>query len=223
MQALVHSVCPTLQQITVHPCLYCRLLDTHGQVWISLLWGHCFFLLSPGVQKVLFCALQESVSQSCVSSGSSTVGSMAISFKRAYAIPRSAVPRALSLQQSTVDPCLHRRHSNIVLAQSLWGLWVWWAQGLFEPSECLWQLWGLILNTISPVLPSCSGFSFALGNGISFSGGIQHSPVDSCLAASCSFGVLAGGNECTSYYPAMCHFVSYFVLVMNISRLQKIK
>ena len=49
MQALVHSVCPTLQQATVHPCLYCRLLDTHGQVWISLLWGHCFFLLSPCV------------------------------------------------------------------------------------------------------------------------------------------------------------------------------
>ena len=203
-----------------HPCS--RSLPTHSSARDS--WT---FTGKSGSRswctQAFVCALQESVSQSCVSSGSSTVGSMAISFKRAYAIPRSAVPRALSLQQSTVDPCLHRRHSNIVLAQSLWGLWVWWAQGLFEPSECLWKLWGLILNTISPVLPSCSGFSFALGNGISFSGGIQHSPVDSCLAASCNFGVLAGGNECTSYYPAVCHFVSYFVLVMNISRLQKIK
>ena len=38
----------------------------------------------------------------------------------------------------------------------------WWAQGLFEPSENLWQVWGLILKAISPLLPYCWGFS-ALG------------------------------------------------------------
>ena len=38
----------------------------------------------------VFCALQESVSQSCVSSGGSMVGLMVTSSKRAYAIPRSA-------------------------------------------------------------------------------------------------------------------------------------
>ena len=99
----------------------------------------------------------------------------------------------------------------------------WCTQGLFEPSKGLWQVWGLILNMIFPLLLSYWSFSFALGCGVAFFGVIQHSPVDSCSASSCSFGVLAGGNECTSYYPAMCHFVSYFVLVMNISRLQKIK
>ena len=54
------------------PCLYCytqcpqpcsrpppthastRLLDTPRQVWVSLLWGHCSFLLGPGAHKVLF-------------------------------------------------------------------------------------------------------------------------------------------------------------------------
>ena len=35
-------------------CLHWRLLDTHRQVWFSLLWGHFFFLLAPGVHKVLF-------------------------------------------------------------------------------------------------------------------------------------------------------------------------
>ena len=40
------------------------------------------------------CALQESVSQSCVSSGGSMVGLMATPSKRAYAIPRFAAPRA---------------------------------------------------------------------------------------------------------------------------------
>ena len=48
----------------------------------------------PGVHKVIFCALQESVSQSCVSSGGS---------KRAYAIPRSATPRPLLTRISTRD------------------------------------------------------------------------------------------------------------------------
>ena len=68
-------------------------LDTHGQVWASLLWGHCSFLLGPGAQPSS-CALPESVPQSCVSSGSSVVGLMVTSSKRAYAIPRSAAPRA---------------------------------------------------------------------------------------------------------------------------------
>ena len=63
---------------------------------------------------------------------------------------------------------------------------------LFESSEHLWQVWGLILNTILPLLPSCWGFSFVFGCGVSFFGGIQHSPVDGCSAASCNFGVLAG-------------------------------
>ena len=43
----------------------------------------------------------------------------------------------------------------------------WCAQGLFEPSEHLWWEWGLILNANSPLLPSCWGFSFALGCGVS--------------------------------------------------------
>ena len=42
----------------------------------------------------------------------------------------------------------------------------WCTQGLFEPSECLWQVC-LILNMILPLLPSCLGFSFALGHGVS--------------------------------------------------------
>ena len=33
-------------------------------------------------------------------------------------------PEPLPLQQATADPYLHRRHSNTVLAQSLWGRWV---------------------------------------------------------------------------------------------------
>ena len=54
MQALPHSVPPTLQQATNDPRLCQRLLDTHRQVSVSLLWGHCSLLLGLGVHKLLF-------------------------------------------------------------------------------------------------------------------------------------------------------------------------
>ena len=94
MQTLLHPVPPTLQQATTNPRLLQRLLDTHRQVWVSLLWGHCSFLLGPGAQKVLLVPSKSLFPQSCVSSGSSVVGLMATSSKSAYAIPRSAAPRA---------------------------------------------------------------------------------------------------------------------------------
>ena len=74
---------------------------------------------------------------------------------------------------------------------------------LSEPSEHLWPVWSLILNVISPLQLSCWGFSSALGCGISFFGGILHSPVDGCSAENCNFGVLAGEDECTSFYSAI--------------------
>ena len=74
---------------------------------------------------------------------------------------------------------------------------------LFEPSECFWWVWGLILNVILSLLLSCLGFSFALGWGVSLFSGFQHSPFDGYSEASCNFGVLAGEDECTSFYPAI--------------------
>ena len=43
----------------------------------------------------------------------------------------------------------------------------WCTQGMFEPSEHLWRGRGLILNMMSPLLPSCWGFSFTPGCGVS--------------------------------------------------------
>ena len=70
---------------------------------------------------------------------------------------------------------------------------------LFEPSKRFQQVWGLILNGISPLLLSCWGFSFALGRGISFYVGVLHFSVNGCSKSSCNFGVLAGEDECMSY------------------------
>ena len=63
--------CP--QQATVNSCLQQRLLDTHSQVWLSPLWGHCSFLLGPGTHKFLFSVLntnfleeRETISYVCI-------------------------------------------------------------------------------------------------------------------------------------------------------------
>ena len=72
-------------------------LETPGHSWASLgqfLVGHCFFLLGPGAQKVLSVPSKSLFPHSYVSSGSSMVELVATSSKRAYAILRSAVPRA---------------------------------------------------------------------------------------------------------------------------------
>ena len=68
MQALLYSMPLTPWQVSVDPRLCLKLLDTHRQVWLSLLWGHCSFLLGPSAHKVL-CVLSNSLfPQSCVSS-----------------------------------------------------------------------------------------------------------------------------------------------------------
>ena len=55
---LLYSVPLTPRQATVDPQLCRRLLDTHRQVWLSLLWAHYSCLLAFG----FVCALQESFS-----------------------------------------------------------------------------------------------------------------------------------------------------------------
>ena len=165
------------------------------------MWGQCSFLLGPGAHKVLFVPSKRLFPQSCVSSAGSMVGLMVTSSKRAYAIPRPAAPRAPAPQQSTADPYLLNRQPNTVLAQSLGSLGPGVHKVCLNPLS-VWQVRDLILNVISPLLPSCWGFSFALGCGVSLSGGIQHFPVDGCPAASCSSGALAG-DECMAFYSAI--------------------
>ena len=64
--------------------------------------------------------------------------------------------------------------------------------GIFQARVMEWSaMWGLFLNTIFPLLPSCWGFSFGFGHGVSFISGIPHSPVNGCSAVSCNFGVIA--------------------------------
>ena len=235
----------TLWQATVDPCLCQRLLDTHRQVWLSLLWGHSTFLLGPGVHKVLFVPSKSPFPQSCGSAvikphwpsksnslgvlspfagsqvGKSLVGPRTfvtvwalfwysfslvcgLSARWLYGgangnllqedlchmpwLPGLLLPEPPSPQQATADLCLLRRHSNTqrqVWLSLLWGLWVLMHTRFCLSPQHLWWLWGLILNTILPLLPSYWGFSFALGCGISFFGGVRFSSVQfSCSVVS---------------------------------------
>ena len=63
-----HSVPPTLQQATTDPRLCQKLLDTHRQVWVCLLWSHFSFLLGSGAHKVLIVPSKNLFPQSCVGS-----------------------------------------------------------------------------------------------------------------------------------------------------------
>ena len=73
---------PDTSASTFDSCLYQRLLDTHGQLWVSLLFDHYFFLLGPGGHTFLFVPSKSLFTQSRISSGSSMVGFMVLSSKR---------------------------------------------------------------------------------------------------------------------------------------------
>ena len=122
-----------MHQATTDPGLSRRLLDIHGKVWVSLLWGQCSFLLGPGAHKV--CAHQDFVPQSCVSSDGSVVGLMATSSRRAYATRRSAAPRAAAPAAGHCWPRPPQEALRHIVSQSLWGLWV------LVCTRFVWALW----------------------------------------------------------------------------------
>ena len=110
-------------------------------------------------------------------------------------------PKPLPLQKATADPYLCRRHSNT--QRRVW-------LSLCEVSWCTQAfIWALQASLESRVFDSKDNFTpptIFLGPllcprtwSIPF-GGIQYSPVISCLVVSCNHGVLPGEEECTSFY-----------------------
>ena len=109
------------------------------------------------------CPIQESILTSYVSFGCSIVGLKSTSSKRAYAIPRYAAPRAPVPAANHCPPVPTQemlKYSSISDSVGFLGPGV---HSLFEPSEHLWHEWGLILNANLLLLPSCWGFSYAIG------------------------------------------------------------
>ena len=120
----------------------------------------------------------------------------------------------LSPWQAAADPCLRRRPSTLT--------------GRSGPVSCgatvsfTWVLmctrFCLYLQRVESLFPkSCGGpfccsFSFVLGCGVSFFGGFQCLPFNSCSTTSCSFSALVGEGEHRSFYST----------ILNQSLLQKI-
>ena len=123
MHAWLHSVPLTLSQATSDPHLHWRLLDTHRHIWVSLLWVTAPF--SWVLMCTSFCLCpQESISPILCTFWQLCGRLMATSPRGLMPYPGLLHPEPLPLWQSTADPYLHRRHSNTVLSQCLWGLWV---------------------------------------------------------------------------------------------------
>ena len=145
---------------TAKPHLRQRLLDIYRQIWVSLLWGHW-------CTQCFVCALQESVSPV-----------LCKFWWPCGEVNGNLLQEGLCHTQvcCTQSPCpcgsplLTHTSAGDTQTQFLLSLCgvseSWCTQGLFQPSEHLWQVWGLILNVVSPLLPPCWGFS-ALGHGIS--------------------------------------------------------
>ena len=128
---------------------------------------------------------------------------MMTSSKRAYATPRSAAARAPAPVAGSfwpVPPQEMLKHSKAGLV-SLCGI-SWSHKVLFEPSEYLWQVWGLILDKILPLLPSCWGFSFALGHGVSFLVG-SNIVLSMAVHSELYFGVLTGEVQHMFFYSSI--------------------
>ena len=167
MHALLHTVSPALQQAIFQPT---PPLETPGHSWASL--GQSLVgsrLLCPGswYKQCFVCALQECVSPVLCKFWQLYGGVNGDLLQEGLCYTLGLLhPEPLPLRQSTAD-----RTSSGDTETQLWlslcgvsGSWC--TQGLLEPSEHLWQVWGLILNVISPLLPSCWGLSFALGHEI---------------------------------------------------------
>ena len=139
------------------------LLETPGHPQASLLWGHCSFLLGPGAQGSVVPSKSLFPSPCKFWQFYSGVNGDLLQEDLCHTHTQSPCPcdRPLPTRTSTDD-------TQTQLCLSLCGVpGSWCARGLFEPSEHPWQEQGLILHANSPLLPSCWGFSFALGRGVS--------------------------------------------------------
>ena len=185
-------------------CQLIPLMETHGHSWANLgqsLLGSLLLSSGSWCAQDSVCALQESVSLVLgkfwwLYGGVNGDLLQEVSCHTQVCCTRSPCPCSSPLLTCTSTGDIQTQFWLNLCGVSE----SWCAQGLFEPSGHLWQVWGLIPNVISPLLPSYWGFSIAFGHGVSFFGGIQHPPVNSCSAVSCILEVLAGEEMRTCFY-----------------------
>ena len=127
------AILSALHQATANPRLRQRFLDTHGQVWVSLLWSHCSFLLGPGAHEALFVPTKSLFPRLC-------------KFWRLYGgVNGDLLQEGLCYTQvcCTQSPCISNSLLLIPAGDTQTQFWLslcgvsgsWCAQSLFEPSD----------------------------------------------------------------------------------------
>ena len=181
MHVLLHLLPSILQETTTNPCLHWRLLGKSGSVscgvtapfsWVLVHTRFC--LCPPRVYFPVLCKFWQLYG-----------GVNGDLFQKDLCHTQVCCTQSPCLCGSPLLTCTLAGDTQTQFWLSFCVVFLsWCAQVFFEPSEHLWRASGLILRVILPFLPSCWGLSFAFGHGVSFFGGIQHSPVDGCSAAS---------------------------------------
>ena len=183
MQALLHTVPPSLQQDTIKSHLCWRLLDTHRQIWLSHLWSQysfswvlvCtrFFLRPP---RVCFPVLHRS---------DSSMGGRGVGVRSTAT--RAPVPVAVYFWP--ISPQETLTHSSVLVSvESL---------GPGAHKVCLSPLsvsgrYGFFLNVTLLHIPFYWCFSFSLGHGVSQSFSSAMQPPLQCCAAMSIASILLG-------------------------------
>ena len=143
LQALQHSVPQTFQQATADPRLRQRLLDTHRQVWVSLLWDHFSFFLGSGAHKIV-CAPQVFISLVLCKFWQLYGGVNGDLFQKDLCHTQVCCTQSPCLCGSPLLTCTLAGDTQTQVCPTLCGAsGPWCTQDLFEPSECLWREWGL--------------------------------------------------------------------------------
>ena len=166
MHALLHSVPPNLQQATANPRFHRRPPDTHRQVRNCLLWGHCSFFWVLLCTLFCLCPLGVCFPVLCKSwqLWGGVNGDLLLEGLCHTQVYCTQSPCSCSSPLLTHTSTGHTQTQFwlslgaglcvLVCTRFIWALWV------------SLVLWGLILNAISPLLPSFWGF-FDLGHGVS--------------------------------------------------------
>ena len=114
--------------------------NSHGQDWVSLLWGYCSFLLGPGAQGSV-CALQVSVFAVLCKFWRLSGGVNGDLLQEGLCHTQVRCTQSLCPCSSPLLTHISSGDTQTHFCLSLCGVpGSWCTQGMFEPSEGLWQV-----------------------------------------------------------------------------------
>ena len=174
----------SIWQAPANPCLLTRPSNTSRRFRFSLLWSLLFS--GSWCTKNFACALQAWSVCFPYSYGSLVIKSHCASRSDSLGIPSPFVGSSGWEAWHGFQTFATVRYFFLYYCSPVCGSPTWWG-------------WDLILSWLCPSYSLAAASSLSLDVGYHFSGRFQHPPVNGCSTASCDFGALTGGDECTSF------------------------